>query len=177
MSIMFSPLCFSYITFFLRLDYAFANLDDASSGSLEKLPKHLAASTDGENWGGTLVPPPSSVPSFRKPYYTAAWVGYHVAILCLALLCSVPISAGLPLIRMDGCDIIGFYLVFLAPTIICIFVMAVAFRRGELAQVWAYEEKWTGPTQKAKQVDAGDACRGLPFLIGVEAMQKFFTTK
>lgn len=141
MSIMMSPLCFSYIMFFLRLDYAFAtsNRDDAFIKSLDPLSKGEDGLMDNEKHPGTLVPSPSSVKSFDKPYYTAAWLGYVVAGLCLALLCSVPIFKGRPLVRLDDCDIVGFYLAFLGPPIMCMFVMVLAVFKGEFARVWAYE--------------------------------------
>ncbi len=152
MSILLSPFCFSYIAFFLRLDYAFANHNDGLSNNLQQLLNSLDMSTDGEKRRGTLVPPASSIPSFGKPYYTAAWIGYLTAALCLALLCSVPISAGPPLIKMDEPDIMGLYLIFLAPPLISVFVMVLAFWKGEFLQVWAYEEKWNVPKQDAKQI-------------------------
>jgi len=152
MSILLSPFCFSYIAFLVRLDYAFANHNDGLSNNVQQLPNSLDLSTDGEKLRGTLVPPASSIPSFGKPYYTAAWIGYLTAALCLALLCSVPISAGPPLIKMDEPDIMGFYLIFLAPPLISVFVMVLAFWKGEFSQVWAYEEKWNVPKQDAKQI-------------------------
>jgi len=152
MSIMYAPFCFEYITLFLRLDYSISNRHIGSSGGHNTLPLVLHPPIKTENDCGTLVPPPTSIPPFTKPYCTAAWAGYVAAALCLAILCSAPIPTGLPLIRMDDCDIFGFYMVFLAPPIICTFVMILALIRGELAEVWAYEEKWNQPKQEVVQV-------------------------
>ncbi|KLO18915.1 hypothetical protein SCHPADRAFT_93141 [Schizopora paradoxa] len=152
-SLMMSPLSFSYIVFFLRLDYALSNHNDGPTSALQTPEKGEGGSSDGKRNRGILVPPASCFTSLRKPYYTASWLGYVAAAFCLALLCSVPISKGLPLIKLDDCDTIGFYLAFIAPTLMCTFVIILAFFRGEFGRVWNYEDKWTVGGKGSKETD------------------------
>jgi len=106
------------------------------------------AKSSVEHWYRLLPPfPPSANPTTRQR-------GLVILQPHFAWHCSVPSPSRQvpPLIKMDEPDIMGFYLIFLAPPLISVFVMVLAFWKGEFSQVWAYEEKWNVPKQDAKQI-------------------------
>jgi len=126
-----SWICFEFVSLCYRMDYAFAS----QSGEGKPTPKlqRPKGASPGDKKFHTVRVLASFRPVFDKPYYKASIGGVVSSALFVA-------SLGVRLHWLQY-KMTGYYLNLSSP-IICMVVLAVAYRRGEVRKVLAYGEGW-----------------------------------
>jgi len=151
MSLVFSNLCFELVAFCYRMDYAFA----LQSGGVKAVPKFRGPEgTSPDKKFHAVRVLASFRPVFDKPYYKASIAG----IVCLAITYTsfaVCLDADGHLLRGPLYASVGYILNTLGSPII-FFVLALAFWRGEVKNVWGYKEQWMDGPESAPFIGTED---------------------
>jgi len=148
-SLIWSSFCFELIALCHRMDYSFARESGQIGAPIFRRP---------ENTCPPNAPPPNKIqairilasfqPVFCKPYYHASIAG--IVSTAVGLTCLITSADRTGSIIASG--MFGYYLNMTGAPVICLFIMALAYWRGEVRKVWAYGERWMDVPEGVPQV-------------------------
>jgi len=139
-SLLYSLLCFEYVSLCYRMDYSFAvEAGKVKSPMLFQRMEEKGTSASSPNDIQTIQAHASTQPVFDKPYYYASMAA--VLTTAVGIACLVPPMTERNRILLIH-ELIVIFLNLAGVPIVCLFVMALAYWRGEVRKVWGYGERW-----------------------------------
>jgi len=138
-SLMWSWICFEYIALCYRMDYSFARQSEqVGAPKFRQLENTRPGTAPSPNKFPAIRVLASFQPTFDKPYYHASIAGVISTAVGLTCLITSVGRTG----RIIGFKNFGVFFSVAGSSVVCLFVMALAYWRGEVRKVWGYGERW-----------------------------------
>ncbi|KLO18913.1 hypothetical protein SCHPADRAFT_885805 [Schizopora paradoxa] len=154
LSFTWSWIAFEFISLCYKMDYAFAlDLGQVPTPRFRRSRVDAAKPIQAPEQQPRIVRiHPSFQPSFDKPFYKASIAGLAFFAISMTYLTGV-FERSYPPARPEEYNQFPYFVSVLASPVIILFVLTLAYWKGEFRRVWNYEERWNDVPESVPFID------------------------